>query len=270
MKSKIWRVILLLLSLTFLVSTVCYSQPLETEKYIEVLHASFVCTFRAGTFVLTQFPLESQDKKMTGENAVERVEVARKLGEKGKDAILSVPYLIELLEDHTRIVEEKREGGYYSQYFTSPSLEAEEALTKITGEKYGKDRAKWQDWWNRNKEKFTGITATATEVSKKTDEDKSRCTSNLSDDGLNISLFDGEKSLGAIKFNFNQITRLCGPGGLAPMIGESYYIDEKGNKNTLWHVGSNGIGIKITDPIWETLCNVAKEKGKVETEQIKK
>jgi hypothetical protein len=39
-------------------------------------------------------------------------------------------------------------SGWFGQY------DVAEALGKITGQDFGKDPARWQEWWEKNKGKF--------------------------------------------------------------------------------------------------------------------
>jgi hypothetical protein len=79
---------------------------------------------------------------------VERAESAYQLGKMGRGALKSVPFLIRLLKDELPVW--CKYNGY--GMWTTVRKEAKKGLNNITGEQFGNDVEKWNDWWEKNKQ----------------------------------------------------------------------------------------------------------------------
>ncbi len=83
---------------------------------------------------------------------------AHDLGKLGTEAIPAIPYLIENLDDNTKLrldngmlwLEMENDQGT----LTSPSLKASESLIILTGKNFGTDSIKWRKWWDEKGPKF--------------------------------------------------------------------------------------------------------------------
>ena len=113
-----------------------YAQEFDGTGYAKVINAK--------SDSLTLYQLIN---KLSSKDVIERAEAIEELENLKSKALPAVPHLIRLLRDESTFSVSFSMGFY----FTSISSYTEEALEKITGQKFGKNGKKWEQWWEKEK-----------------------------------------------------------------------------------------------------------------------
>lgn len=124
--------------------------------------------------------LKTLIEQLYSSSAEQRAKAARALGERGKQSVPAVPFLLTMLDDIEDYRVEINTAGFHIIGRSDPSMhvataleeindtqaigplmdllenprtsgKAQRILEKLTGQKFGKDKTKWQEWWQKNK-----------------------------------------------------------------------------------------------------------------------
>jgi hypothetical protein len=96
-----------------------------------------------------------QINRLVASDSLNRAGAAFELGLLGRKANCAIPYLFNVLNDSSPLVWTSCPGGTCPGVEgTSPSEEASKALLRITGQDFGSNKQKWEDWWKINAKKY--------------------------------------------------------------------------------------------------------------------
>jgi hypothetical protein len=135
---------------------------------IVVLLFSFLALFAGCSRTESGQPqqIENLKQQLLDKNSIEKIKAILEIEKiKNKQILVQlIPVLINALDDTTTIkipvkINENprgKEAVWVTYRVSTPANEAVVVLKNITGQNFGGEKSKWQDWWEKNKERVGG------------------------------------------------------------------------------------------------------------------